>query len=63
VGLTLLIVVVAVNGNGGGGRGGSDDENDGNSRNGANWEIEQIKGTDGEGTMFDDGRTGNGSDC
>jgi hypothetical protein len=25
--------------------------------------VEQIKGTDGEETLFDDGRTGNGSDC
>jgi hypothetical protein len=36
---------------------------EGSGRNSANWEVEQIKGIDGEGTMFDDGRTGNGSDC
>jgi hypothetical protein len=57
------MVVVAVDGDGGGG--GSDDRTDGNGRNsegsgrnGANWEVGQIRGMDGEGTMFDDGRTG-----
>jgi hypothetical protein len=41
------------------GRGGSDDGNDGNgrnsegsSRNGADWEVEQIKGMDSEETML-----------
>jgi hypothetical protein len=40
----------------------SDNENDrngeGSSRNGANWEVGQIRGMDGEGTMFDNGGTG-----
>jgi hypothetical protein len=55
----LLIAAVAVNGDGGGGGSGSDDENDrngrnseGSNRNSANWEVEQIKGTDSEGTML-----------
>jgi hypothetical protein len=47
----MVAVVVNSDGDGGG-----DDRNDGNSegssRNGANWEVEQIKGTDGEGTML-----------
>jgi hypothetical protein len=42
--------------------GSGDDENDGNGegsgRNGANWEVGQIRGTDSEGTMFDNGGTG-----
>jgi hypothetical protein len=42
--------------------GGGDDENgrngEGSSRYGANWEVGQIKGTDSEGTMFDDGGIG-----
>jgi hypothetical protein len=40
----------------------SDNENDrngeGSSRNSANWEVGQIRGMDGEGTMFDNGGTG-----
>jgi hypothetical protein len=56
----IWMAVVAIDGDGGGG--GGDDENDGNGegsgRNGANWEVGQIRGTDGEGTMFDDGGTG-----
>jgi hypothetical protein len=58
------MVVVAVDGDRDRDRGGSggDDENnrngEGGSRNGANWEVGQIKGTDGEGTMFDDGGIG-----
>jgi hypothetical protein len=51
-----LMVAIAVNSNRGGGSG--DDGNDRNSRNGegssrnsADWEVEQIKGTDGEETM------------
>jgi hypothetical protein len=53
------MVVVAVDGSGG------DDENDVNSRNGegsgrngANWEVGWIMGTDSEGTMSDDDGTG-----
>jgi hypothetical protein len=52
-------------GSGGRGGGGGDDENDGNGRNGegngrngANWEVGQIRGTDSEGTMFDNSGTG-----
>jgi hypothetical protein len=52
----ILIAAVTIDGGrdgyggGGGGRGrGGDDGNDGNSRNGTNWEVEQIKGTDGKG--------------
>jgi hypothetical protein len=48
----------------------SDNENDKNSgngegsgRNSCKREVGQIMGTDSEGTMFDNGRTGNGSDC
>jgi hypothetical protein len=58
------MVAVAVDGGRGRGRGrgSGDDENDGNGeesgRNGANWEVGQIRGTDSEGTMFDDGGTG-----
>jgi hypothetical protein len=57
----LLLVEVAVNGDGGGGGSGGDgggggsggdDGNDRNGRNSANWEVEQIKGTDSEGTML-----------
>jgi hypothetical protein len=61
----LLIAAVAVNGDGGGdkgrGRGGSGSDNgnnrngrngEGSGRNGANWEVEQIKGMDSEGTML-----------
>jgi hypothetical protein len=52
----IWMVAVAVGGSSG------DDKNDrngeGSSRNGANWEVRQIKGTDGEGTMFDDGGIG-----
>jgi hypothetical protein len=60
----ILIAVVVIHGNGdgdGGGGGGSDDGNSRNSRNsdngdrsgrnGIDWEVEWIKGTDGEGTM------------
>jgi hypothetical protein len=59
----IWMVAVAVDGDevrdrGGGGSGG-DDENDrnsgngeGSSRNGANWDVWQIGGTDSEGTMF-----------
>jgi hypothetical protein len=43
-------------GGGDGGSSGSDDKNNRNSegsgRNSANWEVGQIKGTNGEGTMF-----------
>jgi hypothetical protein len=60
-----LIAAVAVNGDGDRDRGrggGGDDENnrngEGGGRNGANWEVGQIRGIDSEGTMFDDGRTG-----
>jgi hypothetical protein len=55
-----LMVAIAVNSDGDGGRGGGggdygNDGNDGNGRNGegsgrngADWEVEQIKGTDGD---------------
>jgi hypothetical protein len=53
-----MIWMVVVDGDGGGG----DDKNNGNSEgsggNGANWEVGQIRGMDGEGTMFDDDGTG-----
>jgi hypothetical protein len=57
----ILMVAVMVNGDRdkGRGSGGSDNGNDGNgnnsegsSRNGTDWEVEQIKGMDGEGTMM-----------
>jgi hypothetical protein len=60
----IWMAAVAVDRDGGRGRGGSsgDDENDrngeGSSRNGANWEVGQIRGTDGEGMMFDNDGTG-----
>jgi hypothetical protein len=53
----ILIVAIAINGDGDRGRGGSSgddgndrnsDNSDGSGRNGADWEIEQIKGTDSE---------------
>jgi hypothetical protein len=54
------MAAVAVNGDGDGG--GGDNENDRNSeesgRNGANWEVRQIRGMEGEGMMFDDDGTG-----
>jgi hypothetical protein len=59
----ILIVAVVVNGNrdrdGGRGSNSSDDRNDknggnseGGSRSSADWEVEQIKGMDGEETML-----------
>jgi hypothetical protein len=56
----IWMAVVAVDRDGDGG--GGDDENDrngkGSGRNSANWEVGQIKGTDSEGTVFDDGGIG-----
>jgi hypothetical protein len=73
MGLVILIVTVTINGSkdrDGGGSSSGDNGNDrnsrnseGSSRNGANWEVEEIKGMDSEGMMFDGSRTGNGSDC
>jgi hypothetical protein len=60
----MVAVAVDRDGGRGRGRGGSsgDDENDGNgegsSRNGANWEVGQIRGMDSEGMMFDNDGTG-----
>jgi hypothetical protein len=55
----ILMVVVMVNRDGDRDRGGSDNGNDGNGdnsegsgRNGTDWEVEQIKGMDSEGTML-----------
>jgi hypothetical protein len=58
----IWMVAVAGDRDGDGGGGGSDDENDRNSegsgRNNANWEVGQITGMDGDGTMFNDSGTG-----
>jgi hypothetical protein len=58
----MAAVAVDGDGDGDGDGGSSDDENNGNgegsNRNGANWEVGQIRGMDGGGTMFDDGGTG-----
>jgi hypothetical protein len=58
----ILMAAVVVNGNGDGGSSGGDDGNgrnsrngdnsDGSGRNGVDWEVEWIKGTDDEGTML-----------
>jgi hypothetical protein len=49
----ILMAAVAINGNGGGsgGSGSGDNGNDGSGRNGVDWEVEQINGTDSEEMM------------
>jgi hypothetical protein len=39
-------------GGGGDGNNGNSRNGEGSSKNGVNWEVEQIKGTDSEGTML-----------
>jgi hypothetical protein len=49
----ILMAAVAINGNGDrdGGGGGGDNGNSRNSRNSIDWEVEWIRGMDGEETM------------